>query len=157
MLKKSFSPIVSENANKLILGSLPGDQSILLKQYYAHPQNRFWKVLFLLFNETPSSNYLLRKKLILDHQLALWDVCASASRKGSMDHAILQEVPNAIEQLIIEKNITQVFFNGQKSEKLYDKYFARLPHVQYYALPSTSPANATYSFSKLCESWKVIK
>ncbi|MBE8714665.1 DNA-deoxyinosine glycosylase [Sphingobacterium hungaricum] len=157
MLKKSFDPIVSENAHTLILGSLPGDQSILLNQYYAHPQNRFWKVLFTIFEEPLSNNYLVRKKLILDHQLAVWDVCASATRKGSMDHAILQEVPNELEKLIVDKDIKQVFFNGQKAEKLHDKYFTRLPHVNYQSLPSTSPANATYSFSKLCESWKVIK
>ncbi len=157
-LKISFAPIVNDHSSILILGSLPGDLSIAEHQYYAHPQNRFWKILFHLFDEPFSTDYQKRKDLLLKNQIALWDVCGSAIRKGSMDIHIKEVSPNAITQLLAEHpRIQHVFFNGQKATNLFDKHFERNNDLLFHTLPSTSPANAQYSLEKLIQLWSKIK
>jgi len=157
MLKQSFSPILPQSPCILILGSLPGDLSIAAHQYYAHPQNRFWKILFHLFDEPFSIDYQNRKDLLLKNHIALWDVCGSATRKGSMDVDIKEVSPNGILQLLVEyPTIQRVFFNGQKAAHLFDRHFERTPEILFQTLPSTSPANAQYSFERLLEEWKVM-
>ena len=158
MLKQSFAPIVPSQPKILILGSLPGDLSIAKDQYYAHPQNRFWKVLYALFEQEFTSVYSKRISLLHQHQIALWDVCASAIRPGSMDTHISEVIPNTIPQLLAEQQtITKVIFNGQKAQKLFDKYFKKQENISYITLPSTSPANAQSSLDKLLLCWEIIK
>ena len=158
MLKQSFAPIIPSQPKILILGSLPGDLSIAKDQYYAHPQNRFWKVLFALFGQEFTSDYPERIKLLHQHQITLWDVCASAIRPGSMDTAISEVIPNTIPQLLAEQpTITKVIFNGQKAQKLFEKYFKKQENLSYITLPSTSPANAQFSLDKLLQHWEIIK
>ncbi len=157
MLKQSFSPILPENPTILILGSLPGDLSIAEHQYYAHPQNRFWKILFHLFDEPFSTDYHKRKDLLIKNHIALWDVCSSAIRKGSMDVDIKEVSPNTILQLLVEyPTIRRVFFNGQKAASLFDRHLERKPDILFQTLPSTSPANAQFNFSRLLEQWKTV-
>ena len=142
----------------LLLGSLPGDRSLQENQYYAHPQNRFWKILALLLGATPPLNYPHCIALLHKYHIALWDVCEVAIRKGSMDTNILQERPNQIADLLRENpSINSVCFNGQKAQKLYDKYFERTDGIQYITLPSTSPANATFNQERLLAAWSVIR
>ncbi|MBD1430488.1 MULTISPECIES: DNA-deoxyinosine glycosylase [Sphingobacterium] len=158
MLKQSFAPIIPNQPRILILGSLPGDLSIAKDQYYAHPQNRFWKVLFALFEQEFTSDYSERIKLLHQQQIALWDVCASAIRPGSMDTDISEVIPNTIPQLLAEKPaISNVIFNGQKAQKLFEKYFKKQENLNYITLPSTSPANAQFSIEKLLQHWEIIK
>ena len=158
MLKQSFPPIIPQDANLLILGSLPGDLSIARNEYYAHPQNRFWKVLFTLFEKPFSSNYSDRIQLLKEHHIALWDVCGSAYRPGSMDTAITAVIPNSIPQLLAETpTIEKIFFNGNKAKILFEKSFADQIHVQSFTLPSTSPANAQFTLEKLLDRWKIIR
>lgn len=158
MHKSSFSPIRPPHAEILILGSLPGDVSLAESQYYAHPQNRFWKVLFQLFDTAPSIVYNNRLELLHKHHIALWDVCHSALRPGSMDTAISQVIPNDIPGLLMDiPSIRRVFFNGKKAASLYEQYFKKLDSVQYEVLPSTSPANAQYSLPELVGHWSVLK
>lgn len=158
MLKQSFAPIIPLQPRILILGSLPGDLSIAKDQYYAHPQNRFWKILFQLFGKEFTTDYSKRIKLLHQHQIALWDVCASAIRPGSMDTAISEVIPNPIPQFLAEySSITTIIFNGQKAQKLFDKYFKNQENLHYITLPSTSPANAQFSFDRLLKHWEVIK
>ncbi|MGN0003019.1 MAG: DNA-deoxyinosine glycosylase [Sphingobacterium composti] len=158
MLKQSFAPIIPSKPRILILGSLPGDLSIAKDQYYAHPQNRFWKVLFALFSKEFTTDYAERINLLHQQQIALWDVCASAIRPGSMDTAITEVIPNSINQLLVASpSITKVIFNGQKAQKLYDKYFDKQQNIKYTTLPSTSPANAQFSLDKLLHHWGIIK
>ena len=154
MLKSSFEPIIPVEPSILILGSLPGDRSIAQIQYYAHPQNRFWKILFKHYQVPLSVDYTSRIALLHQYGIALWDICAQADRKGSMDTDINQVIPNPINKLLkTHPSIKRVIFNGQKSEKLYKKYFKHLPEVTYYSLPSTSPANAQFSLNTLQEIW----
>lgn len=158
MFKKSFAPIVPPRSKVLLLGSLPGDRSLQENQYYAHPQNRFWKILALLLGATPPLDYTHRIALLHKYHIALWDVCEVAIRKGSMDTDILQERPNQIAHLLRENpSIHTVCFNGQKAQKLYDKYFERTDGIQYIALPSTSPANATFNQERLLAAWSIIR
>jgi len=158
MLKQSFAPIIPNQPRILILGSLPGDLSIAKDQYYAHPQNRFWKVLFPLFEQEFSTDYSKRIALLHQQQIALWDVCASAIRPGSMDTAISEVIPNTIPQLLAEHpTITKVIYNGQKAQKLFEKYFKKQENISYITLPSTSPANAQFSLDKLLLHWEIIK
>lgn len=158
MLKQSFAPIIPSNPKILVLGSLPGDLSIAKDQYYAHPQNRFWKILFTLFEKEFSTDYLDRVELLKTNRIALWDVCASAIRPGSMDTAITEVIPNTIDQLLIENpTIRSIFFNGQKAQKLFEKYFVKQQSLNYQTLPSTSPANAQFTFEKLLAHWQIVK
>lgn len=158
MFKQSFAPIIPNHPRILILGSLPGDLSIAKDQYYAHPQNRFWKVLFQLFGQEFTTDYSERIKLLHEQQIALWDVCASAIRSGSIDTAIIKVTPNPIPQLLAENpSITHVIFNGQKAQKLFDRYFKKQDNRSYITLPSTSPANAQFNMEKLLQHWEIIK
>lgn len=158
MQKVSFPPLVDVASTRLILGSLPGDMSISFGQYYAHPQNRFWKILFQLWDLPYSNSYEERTLLLKKNHVALWDVCAEAIRSGSMDTAIMDEKPNAIHALLDEyPRIKSIYFNGQKAQKLYDKHFTRLPAITYHTLPSSSPANASFTLDRLIAIWNTIR
>src|SRR5690606_39957549 len=91
MFKKSFAPIIPATSKLLILGSLPGDRSLQQNEYYAHPQNRFWRTLTLLFDKPFPIHYAEKMHLLHQHHIALWDVCKAAIRKGSMDMDIMEE------------------------------------------------------------------
>lgn len=154
----SFPPIIGKNPRILILGTLPSIQSIRLQQYYGNPQNTFWKILFTLFDETYSSNYNNKKSFAVDNNIAIWDVCHSAIREGSLDSAIKKEFPNKIDELLAANpTIKTIYFNGQKATKLYDKHFIRLENINYLTLLSTSPANARFSIKDKLENWQQIK
>ncbi|MFZ4860555.1 DNA-deoxyinosine glycosylase [Sphingobacterium sp. Mn56C] len=158
MLKRSFPPIVAPNARILMLGSLPGDLSLRQQEYYAHPQNRFWKILSQLAHRPEPNSYQQKIALLAAMDIALWDVCHSALRPGSMDTAITEVEVNAIPALLERyPGIKHVFFNGQKAEKLYRQYLPPLPHISYHTLPSSSPANAQFSLPKLISIWAQLK
>lgn len=128
---------------------MPSKKSLELQQYYGHHRNAFWKILFTLFNDTFSSNYNYRKSLAIEYNIAIWDVCYTAIRKGSLDSNIKNEIPNKIDKLIeLNPSINTIAFNGQKSAKLYKKYFPKFDNINYLTLLSTSPANAKYSFEE---------
>lgn len=157
---KSFKPSIDENSKILILGSMPGIKSLEEQQYYAHPQNRFWKVIgkCCKYENLYKLNYSDKLKILLDNKLALWDVIKSCNRIGSLDSNIQNEKPNNILRLLKDYNIEKICLNGNKSYSAFKKYFPEiLQQYKCYKLPSTSPANARYSLDKLYEEWhKVI-
>lgn len=155
--KFSFAPIVGKDARVLVLGSIPGDRSLALGEYYGHPQNRFWRVMArLCAQETPVS-YPEKKEMLLKNGIALWDVAHHAFRPGSMDSDIRNETPNDIPALAASlPQLHTVAFNGKTAERLYDKYFPRIPTLRYLSMPSTSPANAAFSLERLCGCWEKI-
>ncbi|MEG1644125.1 MAG: DNA-deoxyinosine glycosylase [Bacteroidales bacterium] len=156
-LKYSFTPVAGSGAVTLILGSIPGDRSILECEYYAHPQNRFWRVIAFITDSNVPCNYEEKKRMLTDNGIALWDIAGEAVRKGSMDNAIRDAVPNDILTFLHDNaTIKKVLFNGKMAEKLYDKYFERLADIIYSSVPSTSPANAAFSFDRLCREWKIV-
>jgi len=145
---------VDLDSRYLILGSLPGDLSLEKQEYYGHPQNRFWRLLTKIFQEDIMLEYADKKRFLLKHNIAVWDVCGTAFRVGSMDTAIQEVVPNAIPDLLKQyPGIEHVLFNGKKAMHLYDRFFERIYGIQYHELPSTSPANAAYNLDKLNSYW----
>ncbi|UIR57207.1 DNA-deoxyinosine glycosylase [Sphingobacterium sp. SRCM116780] len=157
MIKQCFLPLENQDIRLLILGSLPGDKSLQEQQYYAHPQNRFWKLMKLIFNVAEIHSYTDKLDLLLEHHIGLWDVCAQAQRKGSMDLDIIDEEPNDLDVFLADHpHIHTIIFNGQKAQKVFDKYFKKNPNYRYFTLPSTSPANAQYSLEKLLQEWRTV-
>ncbi len=153
----SFPPIVSNDAKILILGSVPGVKSLEMQEYYAHPQNKFWKIIFELFNENFSEDYLEKIKILKKNKIAVWDVIDSCERVGSLDTTIKNEESNDILQLLKKyQNIKTIFCNGGKSYQNLQKIVGKNFEIPIYLLPSTSPLH-TISFEKKLESWKIIK
>lgn len=153
----SFPAIVDEQSEILILGSVPGVKSLEMQQYYAHPQNQFWKIMFHLFDEEFSSDYKRKIALLKKNKIALWDVIESCERKGSLDTEIRNEIDNNIAELIDNHpNIKTIFCNGQKSYKNLIKIMGKDFKIPILVLPSTSPLH-TIKFEEKLESWKVIE
>ena len=153
----SFPPIVDKSSKILILGSVPGVKSLQMQQYYAHPQNNFWKLMFHLLDTEFSSDYTTRLQLLKKHHIALWDVIESCERKGSKDTDIKSEIDNDIQELInSHPNIKIIFCNGQKSYKNLVKVVGKNFIIPIVVLPSTSPLH-TIKFEEKLEQWKIIK
>ena len=152
----SFPPIVSNDAKILILGSVPGVKSLEMQEYYAHPQNKFWKIIFELFNENFSEDYLEKIKILKKNKIAVWDVIDSCERVGSLDTTIKNEESNDILQLLKKyPNIKTIFCNGGKSYKNLQKIVGKNFEIPIYLLPSTSPLH-TISFEKKLDAWSKI-
>lgn len=149
---KGFDPIVDSDCHILILGLMPSISSLEIAQYYGHPQNRFWKLMNRLLQGS-IENYESKKNLLLDNHIALWDVVATCEREGSLDSAIVDEVPNDIVGLLVAyPKIELILCNGRKSYDLFRKYYPNLMHMAHY-VPSTSPANAMCSIERLVKEW----
>jgi TDG/mug DNA glycosylase family protein len=152
--KRSFPPVIDGHARALILGTLPGEESLRRQQYYAHPRNLFWPIIFGLFGETPPPEYAERLQFVLRHHIALWDVVAVAARLASADSTIRGEEPNPIDALLAaHPGITAVAFNGGTARRLHDRYFRRRSGVTYLPLPSTSPAHARLRLPEKLAEW----
>ena len=158
---KSFKPSVNKKSKILILGSMPGGKSLAEQQYYAHPQNRFWKVMSELCNyDLVPIGYNERLKKLLENGIALWDTIGNCEREGSLDSDIKKEKPNDIPRLLKEyPNIKRICLNGNKSYSAFKKYFPEIladEHYNIYRLPSSSPANAKFRMEDLLMAWQVI-
>ena len=155
-----FPPLARTDAKVLILGSLPSRASLAACEYYAHPQNAFWKIMHIIFGAEGS--YRSRSERLIDCGIALWDVLANSVRPGSMDADIRIEtaVPNDFERFVLTYNqIELVCFNGKKAEQLFRRMhtFDELQSkLRLVSLPSTSPAHATLSFDKKLAAWRNI-
>ena len=152
----SFGPIADAHSKLLILGSIPGKESLKMNFYYAHPQNAFWKIMFILYNQSYSADNEFRKELLLQNGIALWDVIGNCKRESSLDTDIRMENPNDLPAfLFTHPGISKIFFNGKASAKYFNKYF---PHISLdkKILPSTSPAHAI-KWEKKLEAWREIK
>lgn len=153
----SFSPVIGDAPRVLVLGTLPGKESLRRQQYYGHPRNAFWRIMFDLLGENTKDNYDDKLDFIKANNIALWDVCYSAYRPGSLDSHIKMEVANSIDELLkTHSSLKVIAFNGKKASDLFDKHFERRSDVQYYTLLSTSPANAAYSYEQKRENWSQI-
>lgn len=154
----SFPPISDIDAKVLILGTMPGEMSLKLKQYYGHGGNIFWKLIFSIHNEPLVSDYEAKKNILIKNQIALWDVLKACEREGSSDNAIIQETPNDFKTFFeCHKQIKLVAFNGKNAEA-YFKYLCPVkPNVKFITLPSTSPANTWKTFNEKLIEWQEIK
>ena len=113
-----FPPLFDENSRTLILGSFPSVKSRETMFFYGHPQNRFWKVLAMIFNEKIPENIEEKKQLVLNNHLALWDSIHSCTVTGSSDSSIKDVVPNDISDIIADSKIDRIFCNGALSHKM---------------------------------------
>ena len=156
---ESFFPVVGKNPKILILGTIPGRKSLEMQEYYSHPRNIFWKIIFNLLKVTEKNTYSEKIELVKEKQIALWDVCYSCRREGSLDSNIKDETPNQITNFLQKHpSIERIIFNGQKSREKYLKYFDCIERLEYYCLPSTSPANTGMNFQEKLVKWgNVIK
>ena len=155
--KTSFDPISNAETTILLLGTMPGDKSLELGEYYGHSRNRFWKIISTITSKELPITYSDKKELLLKSKIGIWDVAHKANRKGSLDSAIEDEEPNDLDGFISRhKNLKVIGFNGTKSEALFDKYFDRKSDLKYISLPSTSPANTGIDFDNICKLWRQI-
>lgn len=155
---QSFPSLSNPKAEVLLLGTMPGVQSLAMNQYYGHPQNNFWKLLAAIFDEDYPKEYHLKKEMLLKNNIAVWDVLQACERQGSLDSAIVKEVPNDFKGFLSEhRNIKLIAFNGQKAAAFFKKYVGLNEDYTFITLPSTSPANAGKSFEQKLKEWEIIR
>ncbi len=164
--KRSFPPMVGENPEILILGSLPGEESLRRQEYYAKPQNRFWPLMAKLTRSPMPQDYAGKRAMLLSHRIALWDMVRQAAREGSADTEIRHDVPNDVPSLLRRyATIHTVGFNGQKAAALFKKHFGEwmpaaeaggdtMRNIHFLTLLSTSPANCQYDEATMLLDWK---
>jgi hypoxanthine-DNA glycosylase len=155
---RGFPPVACADARLLILGSLPGARSIAEHQYYAHPQNVFWRIMQALFGI--QGDYERRCTQLGANGIALWDVLHSSIRPGSMD-ADIQMGSAAVNDFAAffaaHPDIRMVAFNGKKAEQLFTRFVepgVKIVGIRRVALPSTSPAYASMPFSGKLNAWR---
>lgn len=154
---RSFRPVIDQRARILILGSMPGPESLRLRQYYGFSGNHFWRILFDLLEVKPPASYSEKIALLKESRIALWDVAGTCLRVGASDSSIRQAVPNKIPALLGRyKALHTIFINGKTAEALYRKYFSDQIQIAAYYLPSTSPANASMPYAQKLEKWRMI-
>lgn len=156
-----FPPVSSPDARVLVLGSLPGEKSIEMQQYYAQARNAFWPIMGELCGAWPSLPYPRRLERLRAAGIALWDVLAAGERRGSLDSAIVPSsmvINDFAAFFAAHPGIRFVSFNGSMAAQLFVKRVLPTLPAKYAALemtrlPSTSPANASYSFERKLAAW----
>lgn len=154
-----FPPIEDAGARILILGSMPGRESLRAGQYYAHPRNAFWPIMEELTGSQPAQPYPVRVQMLKTAGIALWDVLASCRRPGSLDADIDPSsiYPNDFQTFSLNHpGISRVYFNGAMAEKCYQKYVQCTISLHYQRLPSTSPAHASLSYAQKLAAWRTL-
>lgn len=157
----SFPPIVGIAPKILILGSMPGMESLKQQRYYAHPRNAFWPIITSFCGHSEKLDYSLRCELLKQQQIALWDVLKSCRRPGSLDQHIERDSMVAndfVAFLQLYPTITQIFFNGGKAEQVFKRYVIKQLEAAeisliFHKLPSTSPAHAAMRFETKRQLW----
>ena len=151
-----IAPVFDTHSKIMILGSFPSVKSREGKFFYHHPQNRFWKVLASILKCEVPDTISEKREMLLNHGIAVWDVVASCEIEGSSDSSIKNVIPNDLERVLSKADIAQIYTNGATASRLYKKYCYGKIHMEDIKLPSTSPANASYSLEKLLVAWKII-
>jgi hypoxanthine-DNA glycosylase len=148
----------------LVLGTLPGPESLRQQQYYGQSRNAFWRIMGEIVGAGPELSYSRRLEVLVEHRIALWDVCAAAERAGALDAAIRRAsvVPNDFAAFFGDHPLIElVCFNGQTAANLYRRLVvprlrAEFATIEQRVLPSTSPAHAALSFERKLERWRVV-
>lgn len=153
IIEHPFVPIYNANSKILILGSFPSIKSRIDGFFYGNPQNRFWKIISKITNNPVPISISEKKNLLLNNNIALWDVIKSCDIDGSKDNTIRNVIPNDLSIIFNQANIESVFANGNIAYNLYVKYSKDLYNADIIKLPSTSPANASINFEKLFKIW----
>ncbi len=151
-----FGPVFDEHSQILILGSFPSVKSREQQFYYGHPQNRFWKVLAALAGEAAPESVEEKRDFLLRNRIAVWDVIEQCDIVGSSDSSIRSVVPVDLPWLLEQAKIERIYVNGGKAYELYQKYLKPAVGLDCVRLPSTSPANASYSPERLIRDWSAL-
>lgn len=161
--KHGLAPVAGKLPEILILGSLPGDESLRLQQYYGNQRNMFWKVLEKVFEEPVPVDYESRKSFLMAHKIALWDVLAAAVRNGSLDSHINNEEYNDILGLLeSNSSIKTIVLNGGKAAKSFARYLRahRIDFEGIRVLPFTSTSamslSAGWTLDRIAAQWKTM-
>lgn len=150
----SFPPSAGPDARVLILGSMPGAESLRQRRYYAHPRNAFWRIMGEIAGFDPALPYEERLAALRAARIALWDTLAACQREGSLDSNIRAAKPNDLPGLVARcPSIRLVACNGTASHQALLRFFPDLP-LPVVRLPSTSPAAAMYSYETKREAWR---
>ena len=159
-----FAPIESENAQVLILGTLPSRQSVSSGQYYGNPRNAFWRIMGDLFAAGPDIDYPARIAKLARAGVCVWDVLAAANRDGSLDARIdtMSALPNDFESFFDRHpTVRSIFFNGKRAEELFRRFdcgrFVDAAKTDLTILPSTSPAHAAMSYEEKLKRWVIVQ
>lgn len=156
-LVSSFNYFVNDNTLILIIGTMPGLQSLQKQEYYANKHNVFWKIISSTFNNGYDFlSYNDKLNCLNKHCIGLWDNLKYCERDGSLDTNIRNEFPNDFRTLFDDyKKIKRLLFNGNKSYCFFKKYNSDiLGDYEYFILPSTSPTNARIKFEDKLNKWK---
>ncbi|WP_256078094.1 DNA-deoxyinosine glycosylase [Massilia sp. YIM B04103] len=156
--KRCFDPVVDERTRLLVLGSLPGEKSLALQQYYANPQNKFWELLgAILGTDLRSLPYEARLAALRERGVGLWDVIAEAERPGSLDAAISNASHNALTDLVATlPHLRAIGFNGGTAARLGRKQLSAVAdRLSLIDLPSSSPAH-TIGFEPKLRIWRQL-
>jgi hypoxanthine-DNA glycosylase len=159
---KCFEPISRADARVLILGSLPGQMSLTRGEYYAQPYNVFWRIMGELVGASRDVPYQDRLDLLKQHHIAVWEVCASGFRAGSLDSAIqlaTVRANNFSAFLRTHPGINLICFNGRKAEEIFARKVRQEPRavferIRYASLPSSSAAHAGMPFAQKLSLWR---
>jgi len=161
---QGFAPIARADSRVLILGSLPGHESLRRHEYYAQPRNAFWKIMGELIGADPELPYAVRVRRLRARRIAVWDVCAAAFRAGSLDASIVADsviVNDFAAFFAAHRRIGLVCFNGATAHALYRRrvlpqLLGRAARLPVAVLPSTSPAHAARSLEDKLAAWQRI-
>ena len=152
-----LQPVYNAQSRVLILGTMPSPKSRAFGFYYAHPQNRFWRVLTEVFQQAFPTSIEEKTAFCLCNHIALWDVLQSCSIQGADDGSIREPVANDIAGLLQHTSIHTICTTGTKASALYKRLCLPITGLPALALPSTSPANCRhYTFERLVEAYRKI-
>lgn len=158
--KSGLCPLIDDESKYLILGTLPGEESLRKQEYYANSSNRIWDILSKLYGETTPFTYHEKKALLKRMNVALWDVLKEAERKGSLDSNIRSSIANDIIGLLKEyPKIRVIGLNGNTATELFNKHVNQLDipvGVQVVSLRSTSQANRQFSLEYMLDDWSRV-
>ena len=157
MIVHPIAPVFDETSGILILGSFPSVKSREADFFYGHPQNRFWKVIAAVFEEEVPQTVPEKKAFLLRNHIAVWDVIHSCDIEGSSDSSIRNVVPNDLTLILDKADIKTIYVNGKTAYKYYRKYTEKVTGRPAVCLPSTSPANASWTLEKLIGEWNCIR
>ncbi|MDR1195699.1 MAG: DNA-deoxyinosine glycosylase [Endomicrobium sp.] len=154
---RCFAPLKGKSPKVLILGTMPGGAALMKKEYYGYEHNAFWKIMFDIFEASFTTDYEIRKNLLKNNGIALWDTIASCEREGSSDTAIKNIVYNNIEGFLKDnKSVKAIFLNSKFAYKAFTRAVKNDIERQIFVMPSTSPAN-TVKYEKKLEQWAKVK
>ena len=157
MIFHPIDPVFDQNSEVLILGSFPSVKSREMQFFYAHPQNRFWRVLAAVFDCEVPETIAQKRAFLLRYRIALWDVIASCEITGSSDASIRNVAVNDVERILSCTQIRTIFVNGKTAQKYYNRYLRPVLHRDAVCLPATSPANAAWSMERLIDAWQAVR